>query len=282
MVAISTDTPKTPRTIDPEATFESIVQWIQEKASQERAPGLIVGISGTDSILTYLTCAEAFKRLDKADHVIGVHYGPKLSDEETGATDSTLCMVHEFNWVAKDIFPWLKQKSPESKLELDSSDGYNDDNVRWGRLFSRAVRDTDNDNSLSADHYFTVGTRNATEDFLGTYSQVSKAVSIQPLIHLYKSEVLKLCEYLNVPQIAMDKSRQVDCNCGRFDTAANHLEEVDAYIMKSQGLLSKDYIEKMPSEVKAAIMEYVLEEESRNNFRTVTPYRPQESLVITK
>jgi NH3-dependent NAD+ synthetase len=135
---------------------------------------------------------------------------------------------------------------------------------------------------LGDSHYFTLGTRNATEDYLGTYSQISKAVSMQPLVHLYKSEVLEICQALGVPQIALDKSREIDCDCGRFDTAANHLEEVDHYIMMRKGELDKKYASNWDGETRASVMEYVLEEEERNKFREQTPYRPDRSPVILK
>jgi len=94
--------------------------------------------------------------------------------------------------------------------------------------------------------------------------------------------VLEICEALNVPQIALDKSREIDCDCGRFDTAANHLEEVDAYIMKLKKELDGAYIKAMPQETRVAVMEYVLEEEARNQFRTQTPYRPIASPIVLK
>lgn len=272
-----------PRTIDPQATFESIVQWIEETAKAERAPGAIIGISGTDSILVYLACAEAFTRMGKPEAVIGVHYGPRLDEAQPQPDNGGIyCVSSEFNWVAKDVFPWLKAQAPQARLELDHSAGYKDDHVRWGRLFSRAVSDTDDGQGLSTSHYFPIGTRNATEDYLGTYSQISRAVSMQPIVNLYKSEVLQLCEYLGVPQVAMDKSREVDCDCGRFDTAALYLEEVDAFIMKEKGEINKDYFKGFDAEVRASVMEYVLEEKERNAFREKTPYRPENDLVITQ
>ena len=66
---------KSPRKINLSKTFESLVDWVCDQSKAERAPGLIVGISGTDSILTFLVCAEAFKRLGKQNRVIGVHFG---------------------------------------------------------------------------------------------------------------------------------------------------------------------------------------------------------------
>lgn len=270
-----------PRHIDCAATFEALVQWVYQQAQEENAPGVIIGISGTDSILTFLVCAEAFKRLGKQDRVIGVHYGLENGTiSPAPQTESIVCVKDTFNWVAHDILPWLREQAPDAIIEIDSREGYDDDNIRWGRLFSRAVAETENNQGLTNKYYFPVGTHNATEAHLGTYSQISKAVSMEPIIDVYKSEVLALCRHLSVPQIALDKSREIDCACGRYDVAANHIEEVDAYIMIQKQDLDRSYLDTIPMEVVSAVMEYVIEEQERNRFRQKTPYRPQKSLIV--
>ena len=261
------DIPEAPRKIDPARTFDAIVQWIYSQCITERAPGLVMGISGTDSILTYLACAKAFERLGKPHRVLGVHFASE------GEQDS--------NWVVQDVFPWLKKQAPQAMLEIDSALGVHDDQIRWGRLFSRAVADTNNKDSLASNYYFPVGTRNATEEHLGTYSQLSGAVSMMPIVNLLKSEVLDICAWLGAPQIAMQKSCEVDCACGRFQVAADYLREVDLWIMHRMGILSRGYMERnMPPDVRNAVMEYVIEEETRNQFRRRTPYKPSENLVV--
>jgi NH3-dependent NAD+ synthetase len=270
-----------PRRLDPAATFESIVSWIAAQAQKERAPGLIVGVSGTDSILTFLACARAFARLGKPQRVLGLHF--EHAAAPAPGENGIACARGDFNWVAREIFPWLRGQAPQAVLEIDRSLPESDDNKRWGHLFSRAVRDTARNHGLTSLHYFPVGTRNATEQALGTYSQLSKSVSLLPIVDLYKSEVLELCRYLGVPQVALDKSREVDCDCGRFETQANHMRELDLYLMQRQGLLSADYVRAaMPREVLNAVREFCAEESYANDFRRRTPYMPQQSLAVCR
>lgn len=270
----------TPRKIDPIKTFDAIVSWIEAKAVKERAPGLIVGLSGTDSILTYLASARAFARLGRADRVLGLNFQHDTKDEFAGKGQAFQCIKSEFNWVANDIFPWLHEQAPQSQLEINDKIEHSDDNIRWGHLFSRAVAGSEKRQGLSG-HYFPVGTRNATEQALGSYSQISKNVSMLPIISLFKSEVLQICEYLGVPQIAIDKSHEIDCDCGRFDTQANHITEVDWYIMYKQGMLSRDYVQQnMPSDVYNAVLAFYVEETALNNYRSRTPYIPEQSLAV--
>ncbi len=251
------------KNIDNAAMFSSLVAWMEEIIISKKAPGLIVGISGTDSILSFLICAQALKKLGKQDRLLGVHFcasSAEQSDEDT-------------QWVKNVILPWLRQQAPEAQLEINTNTGHDDDNIRWGRLFSRAISDTSAEHSLTNKHYFPVGTRNATENYLGTYTLLSSAVSVMPIITLYKSDVLDLCAYLNVPKIALDKSREVDCACGRYETAAKHLNEVDDYIRVREGDLNPAHLDAISDDVKAEIMEYVIEETCRNNFRKQVPYK---------
>ena len=270
-----------PRQLDPAATFDAIVTWVQKTAEAERAPGLIVGISGTDSILTFLACARAFERMGKPDKVLGLHFEHASKNTMIDNDPNRQCAAPEPDWVGRDIIPWLKTQAPQALFETDASITHSDDNRRWGHLFSRAVRQTDARHGMTSQHYFPVGTRNATEEALGTYSQISKAVSMLPLIGIYKSEVLQLCQYLGVPQIAIDKSREIDCDCGRFHVQANHMHALDLYIMHRHGLLAREYLKaNIAPDVLASVAEFYAEEGAQNSYRPRTPYRPASDLAV--
>lgn len=263
-----------PRRIDPAATFQALCDWIGSEARRENAPGLIVGLSGTDSLLTYMACARAYAAMGRPDRVLGVHF-------EHGPAPDTL--TPEFNHFAGVIAPWLAANAPGARVEIDRSLPDNDDSKRWGHLFSRAVADTGAGRDLHRDHYFVVGTRNATEQALGTYSQLSKSVSMLPIVDLFKSEVLEICRWLGVPQSAIDQSCETDCACGRFDTQARYMQELDWLLMQKQGLLSRAGFEKLVTDpARAAVREFYVEETMRNDFRPRTPYRPAQSLVVTQ
>ena len=162
-----------PRKIDPEQTFDNVVEWVGQQSKTHYAPGLIIGISGTDSLLTFLACAEAFKRAGKGNRVLGVHFDHFDTANPATAEGPITCVKDEFNWVVKDILPWLSAKAPDAGIEIDRTLSASDDNQRWGKLFSRAISDVPQGGEMTNQHYFPVGTRNATEDYLGSYSQIS-------------------------------------------------------------------------------------------------------------
>ncbi len=64
-----------PRQLDPARTFDGLVQWIHDELLVSRqAPGFIIGLSGTDSALSFIVVAEALARQDKVHRLIGVHF----------------------------------------------------------------------------------------------------------------------------------------------------------------------------------------------------------------
>jgi len=274
-----------PREIDPAQTFASLVDWIHDELIVKRgAPGFVIGLSGTDSVVAYLACAEAFKRAGRPDRVVGVHYGekdskPQPSLEEIAA--GTCGMVYD-PWFRDEIIPWLKQKAPEAKLIIDDSIDHRSDSHRWAALMDRSIiREPIRGSMLpEGQNYWVIGTRNRTEQTLGTYSNISRLASAQPLDALWKSEVLKICHYLGVPTIAMVRAREADCVCGRFTEHAVNIEESDALLMVRKGELSPSYVQdNMPARLRETLEHFIDDQLKRSGFKEEIPYRPDLNMV---
>ena len=60
-----------------------------------------------------------------------------------------------------------------------------------------------------------VGSRNRTEDILGTYSLASRVATYLLIIGLWKSEVLEICKYISAPKEIIESSSLPDPSCGR-------------------------------------------------------------------
>lgn len=92
-----------------------------------------------------------------------------------------------------------------------------------------------------AENRILVGTRNRTEDILGTYSTISRVASQQPLMGLFKSEVLALCEQVGVPAEIIASSREADPECGRPEALARiPFDAVDEFAKEKVGLAPND------------------------------------------
>lgn len=218
-------------------------------------PGFLVGLSGTDSILTFIMLYRALAEHGKAHRLVGIHY---VDDNRRNLT-----------WMEREVLPWLKDNCLNAQVYAHSPVGVNRDHQRWADLLLRSTHYLDEDHGYipyeEGDGYWVSGTLNATEKALGKYSIMQNATSIQPLQTFWKYEVLALCEHYKVPKIAIDNSRIPDCLCGRDDIAAANIELIDM-ILKFEDLSFFD-----PKTVKQ-VTEWVRTTKKRNSFRQRLPY----------
>lgn len=261
-----------------ERTFGALVDWCADLIQREKAPGLMVGISGTDSILAFMICARAFERLGRADRVVGVHYGAPFPppDRNEAQIARILSASPSYRWVQRIIVPWLKDQAPDASVVTDDSIDVRDDYARWAALFHRSINFAKASEAYNAVNSFWVcGTRNATEEALSAYSNISGAVSLQPIIGLWKTEVLAICEWLGVPAIAAEHSRQVDCNCGRFDLAAEHISEIDLILRARAGQVDWQEVSgQIDSDLLSRLIAFIDEQIAYAGFKKRIPYRP--------
>lgn len=223
-----------PRLLDAEGSFANLVDWIyRDIVVARRAPGLVVGVSGTDSVVAFLAAAKAFERAGKPDRVAAIHYGERLPENLENPE-----IAAKF-WFQLEVLPWLKRQAPHALIKVDDSVDSGRDGVRWGALMDWSVLGDDRYGRMRPpeEQYWVVGTRNATEAALFTYSNASMMASVQPLIHLWKSDILIIAKHLGVPQKALDYACQADCVCGRLDLWAYHIPEVDSILLARAGLL---------------------------------------------
>lgn len=228
--------------------FEDRVNRLANKIgmSQTPVPGFIMGLSGTDSVVAFIMCYEALKRHNKQHRLRGIHY----------------VKSHTLSWFQNGVIPWLQERCPEARIDVFEPLGGNQDQQRWADLHFRALNRIDVRGRPHAldeeDTYWVVGTINATEKHLGKYSVLATAVSVQPLMTLYKSDIIKICVDLGVPEIAIEKSRLPDCLCGRDELAANNIELIDDILRFNvdPSQHSPELLAKLYEYVKLSIQDY--------------------------
>lgn len=226
--------------------FDGLIQRLTNKVTMSATPvpGFILGLSGTDSIATFLLLYEVY--LKTGVRIQGVHYLVDINRPQT--------------LFQKEVFPWLREKYADTFLFLAGTNNVgpgreDDDTSRWADLHYRA----------RTQGYWTVSTVNATEKALGTYGIMANAASIAPIQSLYKSEVLQVCEEYNVPQAVINASRIPDCLCGRDEFAAENIQLIDDVLRYN---LTKDYT---AEELKKA-MDYIRDNKRDGEFKSRTPY----------
>src|SRR3989338_9916863 len=128
-------------------------------AASFEARELVVPVSGgSDSALNFWLCCQAFARRVGGGKVVGVHAGTNLRAR---------------NWFEL-VGPIQYVATPGEYAEREE--------MRWARFLSMSLER----------HAWLVGSRNRTEDMLGTYSLASRVATYLPLVNVWKTEVIDL------------------------------------------------------------------------------------------
>jgi len=168
-----------PRTLDLDKAFHNLVSWVAETVKD--APGLVVGLSGTDSALAYSLCSKGLELAGRdRNSLMGIHYGDEYDFED-----------------------YFKQYGMVQVVNLPDNKFLETDSYRWAAIQTYAMEHRS----------WIVGTRNKTEYLLGDYSNASLVAVMQPLSALWKSEVLALCEQVGMPKEMIAASCLGDPKC---------------------------------------------------------------------
>lgn len=242
--------------------FNTLIDRLSQKIrlSANQVPGFIIGLSGTDSLATFILLYNAMKQHNMQHRLYGIHYVNNLRKKPT--------------WFERDIIPWMRDEFPETRIEVHTPLGGNQDQQRWADLHFRALNKIEVNGygdlrftSLDAgENYWVSGCMNATEKALGNYSILSNSVSMQPIQTIYKSEILDICKEHNVPDIAIEMSQIPDCLCGRDELAAANVRLIDDIITFKLDPAAHD-----PA-ILAEVYAWVQETKRQNDFKNRTPF----------
>lgn len=249
-----------PKVLDPSKAFEQLAASVAEITRE--ADGLVVGLSGTDSFVTLNLLAKAAElhRDRLPDEVIAIHYGSRYDWAEALAKlpllskNSTIKCVNLITENTPRVGDpaWLH---PERHI--------------WGALQTYALDK----------NFWIVGTRNRTESELGTFSLASTVAVVQPLVHLWKGDILKLAEHLGAPEGMLHGSRCGDGQCGRPTVAAENIEKIDQILMVEAGELDPKYLEQYDARTMKILNEYVRSTREKYHFKHQVPYTPDASVL---
>ena len=207
-----------------------------------------------------------------------MHYGAAYppADRTAESLAQAISISPSFRWFPRVILPWLQNAAPNAQILHDSDIGQYEHELHWANLFKRSLDGVMRREAMPDNHgYWIVGTRNATENAIGAYSNLSKSASVEPIIDLYKSDILKICDELGVPKIAAQQSRQVDCDCGRFDIAADNIEGVDAVLKHRRGLITDQQLANaIEPELLSKLNAFVDDQIRYAGFKKRIPYAP--------
>ena len=214
-----------------DARLQAIIDWIRQNTDVAAGRGALIPVSGgSDSALGFWLCAQALP----PGRAIGAFVGTGLRCQD-----------------------WFEQQGPVRMLPEPPASSHIE-TTRWALMLS-----------LSLDvRGWLVGTRNRTEDVLGTYSLASRVATLLPLAGLWKSEVMELAQSVGVPGEILDSSRRADPACGRPQAMADiPFATVDRFLQVRLGELPASELQS----IAPATIEYLDSVYRRNQFKHGLP-----------
>ena len=263
--------------IDPVGETDKIVNFIQTKFRETQKTRAIMALSGgLDSATSLLLTVKALG----PENVHCLHLPAKNSHPIH--TEHAQLLIAKFHIPASNfqILPlgaiiqksWriIKHHSNQfdlksSNLVLSSSKDLIINRLRLANLAAR-IRMTllfDQAKKLDA---LVIGTENLSEYLLGYYTRFGdEASDLEPIRHLYKTQVIELAKYLGVPEPIIQKPPSADLWPGQTDA-----QELGFTYQDADPILYQIQQGQVPE--RSPLVEAVTKQINRNHFKQEVPY----------
>lgn len=187
--------------INPEEESRRIAGFIKKTLIKQGFENVVLGISGgLDSTTVY----HLLNRVIKPDKIITINF-PYF---DTIKSDSKLSakVTIPINQIINDFCQELKTKEEDITSK-----------IRRGNIVAR-VRMTILFDLAKKNHALVCGTENRSERLLGYYTRFGdQASDLEPILHLYKTQVKQLARYLKVSEEIINKTPTADLWPGQTD-----------------------------------------------------------------
>lgn len=182
--------------LDEKQAAQKIIQFLATVfKTQQKSKAVIAVSGGIDSALSLSLLVQAIGA-DKI-YPLFLPYGQQnMADAETVVAWNK---IPKANIQTVNIAPMVDNFA--QALKIDEVD-----KVRLGNLMARARMMVVFDQAKKLDA-LVCGTENKSENFLAYFTRFGdEASDIEPIVHLYKTQVRLLAQHLNLPQVFLDKA----------------------------------------------------------------------------
>lgn len=185
---------------NPQSEIDAIVSFVYQTFQVQHKTTAVIAVSG--GIDSALSLTLATKALGPANvHTLFLPYGDQ-SIEDSKA-------IAEWNKIPKENQHTINiQVSVDQMCQTLEFETWNSEfsNVRKGNIMARTRMICVYDTAKKLDA-LVCGTENKSEHYLGYFTRFGDAASdIEPICHLYKTQVRQLVEHLNLPEIFLTKA----------------------------------------------------------------------------
>lgn len=189
--------------INPKQETDKIVNFLKTVQNKTGIDKVVIGLSGgIDSTTVYHLLQRAYKK----ENIIGV----SLPYEEIKPIAEHLLRLGGTNFYHTRVSHRLSRGPLESEKIVTPSSSKKKygfellDNIRLGNIMAR-IRMIILFDLAKKNNALVCGTENKSEKLLGYFTRFGDAASdIEPISHLYKTQVYQLAKYLRIPKKVID------------------------------------------------------------------------------
>jgi NAD+ synthase len=247
----------------PQHTFDQIVSFLQQTFKENNKQYGVIAVSGgIDSALS-LSCL--VKAIGK-ENVIALllPYGKQSMDDAR--------LITKFHQLPIEHVQEINIQ-PIVDVTAKQVGAGEEDTVRLGNLKARARMLCVFDLAKKW-NALVCGTENKSEHYLGYFTRFGDAASdIEPISHLYKTQVRQLVQHLHLPEVFLEKAPSAGLWIGQTD------EEEMGFTYEQADKVLEQFIDlKQPAkeitltDVPAAVVQKVIQQVESMSFKLKVPY----------
>ncbi len=249
---------------DPQKAADECIAFLRQTFTQTKKETAVMGLSGgIDSSVAFILAIRALG----AERVV-----PMLLPYGGLGTQGILDAMELVTSVSFPLARIVRIdiKKVVDTLVIDPSA----DVLRRGNIMAR-VRMIFLFDQAKKKNGLVVGTENKTEHLLGYYTRFGdNASDVEPIIHLYKTEVISLAKYLKIPQSIIVKKPSADLWPGQTDEAelGAPYEQIDAVLACVEKGIIKPTDITQKTGIDSVVVTRVLNTISQNAYKQHVPY----------
>ena len=209
--------------------IDNIVYWLKQQVQNAHVNGLLVGVSGgLDSAVVAYLIKQAFP-----NNSLGVVMPLKSNSQDIQDAKKVIKnsniqgMTVDLTATHDSLFSSIQGKLKSTNELIEDTIQLADANLRARLRMSTLY-------TLAANYnYLVVGTDNKSEWYTGYFTKYGDGgVDILPIVDYLKSEVVKIGEYLGIPEEVLRKKPSADLWEGQTDEVemGTTYDKIDAYL----------------------------------------------------